>query len=194
MICKQKNILKIKNWLFKPINLISIIFLSLESCEKSGVVKDSQIDPHIIFTSYRWWNYDIFISDIYGSQVTHLTKNKWIDFNPSISSDGTKLAFVTERDNNREIYILDLVWMDGYTQWEGKHLKTLTKTNGNEWSPRFSPNGEKLIYSFYDTNEDNYDIYILSKFSSVIGSIFSNTSESSISSNASKSIALESII
>ena len=146
---------------FRIAHFLLINFLFLQSCDKISKVKDPYIDAHIIYSSYRWWNYDIFISDIYGAQITHLTKNKWIDFNPSVSSDGTKLAFVSERDNNREIYILDLVWMDGYTQWEGKNLKNLTKTNGNEWSPRFSPNGEKLTYSFYDTNEDNYDIYII---------------------------------
>ena len=163
MIYQRKNRLKLKHWLFMPVNIILIVFLSLQSCEKSGVMKDSNIDPHIIFSSYRWWNYDIFISDIYGANFTHLTKNKWIDFNPSISYDGTKLAFVSERDNNREIYIMDLVWLDGYTQWEGRNLKNLTKTNGNEWSPRFSPNGEKLTYSYYESNEDNYDIYIVDK-------------------------------
>ena len=161
MAYKQKKLVVLKDWLFKPVYVLSIIFLSLQSCEKSGVIKDSYIEPHIIFSSYRWWNYDIFISDIYGFHFTHLTKNKWIDFNPSVSSDGTKLAFISERDNNREIYIMDLVWLDGYTQWEGRNLENLTKTNGYEWSPRFSPTGEKLTYSYYDPNEDNYDIYII---------------------------------
>ena len=159
MTCKQKN--RLKNWLFMPVNITLIVFLSLQSCEKSGVMKDPYIDPHIIFSSYRWWNYDIFISDIYGAHFTHLTKNKWIDFNPTVSLNGNKLAFVSERDSNREIYLMDLVWLDGYTQWEGRNLKNLTKTNGNEWSPRFSPNGEKLIYSFYEPNKDNYDIFII---------------------------------
>tara|TARA_Y100001970_G_scaffold281852_1_gene393472 strand:- start:6334 stop:7374 length:1041 start_codon:yes stop_codon:yes gene_type:complete len=138
-----------------------VTFLSLQSCDKSGIIEEPHIDPHIIFSSYRWWNYDIFISDIFGTHITHLTKNKWIDFNPTVSSDGSKLAFVTERDNNREIYIMDLMWMDGYTQWEGRNLKNLTKTSGHEWSPRFSPSGEKLVFSFYEPNEDNYDIYII---------------------------------
>tara|TARA_Y100000590_G_scaffold452258_1_gene595011 strand:- start:644 stop:1753 length:1110 start_codon:yes stop_codon:yes gene_type:complete len=161
MANKLKNIFKLKNWLFMPVNIMLIIFLSLQSCEKSGVMKNPYIDPQIIYSSYRWWNYDIFISDIYGGHTTHLTKNKWIDFNPSISYDGTKLAFISERDNNREIYIMDLVWLDGYAQWEGKNLQNLTETNGNEWSPRFSPNGKKLTYSFYEPNKDNYDIFII---------------------------------
>ena len=54
---------------------------------------------------------------------------------------------------------MDLKWMDGYTQWEGRNLENLTKTSGHEWSPRFSPDGEKLIYAFYEPSNDNYDIF-----------------------------------
>ena len=160
MKSEQKNISIVKYW-FKPAYVILIVFILLQGCEKSGESKDPYIDPHIVFSSYRWWNYDIIISDIYGENYTHLTKNKWIDFNPSVSSDGSKLAFVSERDNNRELYIMDLEWMDGYTQWEGRNLNNLTKTSGNEWSPSFSPNGEKLIYSYYEPSDDNYDIFII---------------------------------
>ena len=161
MIHKQKNMIKINYWRFSLVYVMLAASLFLQSCEKAGVMKDPYIDPHIIFSSYRWWNYDIFIADIYGGHFTHITRNKWIDFNPVVSSDGSKLAFVTDRDNNREIYIMDLVWMDGYTQWEGRNLENLTKTSGNEWHPEFSPDGEELIYAFYEAKDDNYDIYII---------------------------------
>ena len=88
MTFERKSIVGIKYHLFLLRYFILIFFLSLQSCEKSGVMRDPNIDPHIVFSSYRWWNYDIMISDIYGGHLTHLTKNKWIDFNPSVSSDG----------------------------------------------------------------------------------------------------------
>ena len=147
---------------FKLLRFLLIAFLFFQSCEKISKTKDSLVDPHIIYSSYRWWNYDIFISDIYGAHSTHLTKNKWLEFNPSVSSDGSKVAFISERENNRDIYIMDLLWLDGYTQWEGKNLINLTNTSGNEWHPQFSPNNEELVYSLYEPSEDNYDIYIIS--------------------------------
>ena len=52
-----------------------------------------------------------------------LTKNKWIDFNPRISPDNDKLFFVSDRDGNREIYSMELEWLDGYAQWRGNNLK-----------------------------------------------------------------------
>ena len=139
-----------------------IIPLSLfNGCSKTGVMEDPYIDPHIIFTSRRWWNYDIFIADIYGGNMTHLTKNQWLDFNPAISGDGKKLAFISDRDGNREIYTVDLIWMDGYTQWEGRNLTNITNSSENDWSPKFSPVTDKIVYTTYIPSDDNYDVIIM---------------------------------
>ena len=89
--------------------LIGIVLLMIPNgCSKMGVVEDPYIDPHIIFTSRRWWNYDIFITDIYGGHMTHLTKNKWLDFNPAVSPDGSKLAFVSvpPRENDIKLSVV----------------------------------------------------------------------------------------
>ena len=142
--------------------LIGIVLLMIPSgCSKTGIVEEPYIDPHIIFTSRRWWNYDIFIADVYAGHMTHLTKNKWLDFNPAISNDGSKLAFVSDRDGNREIYALDLIWMDGYTQWEGRNLTNITQTAGHDWTPKFSPTNEKIVFTTYFPATDNYDVFIM---------------------------------
>ena len=142
--------------------IISLLILIIPTgCKRTGAMEEPYIDSHIIFTSRRWWNYDIYITDVYGGYMTHLTKNKWLDFNPVISNDGTKLAFVSDRDGNREIYTVDLVWMDGYTQWEGRNLTNITQTAGHDWTPRFSPTNEKIVYTTYFPATDNYDIFIM---------------------------------
>ncbi len=138
-----------------------IFLLFFISCNKTGGIDQSYIDPHIVFTSRRWWNYDIFISDIFNSSMTQLTKNKWIDFNPTISKDGSKLAFISDRDGNREIYITDLIWMDGYTQWQGQNLTNITVSSQNDWTPRFSPVEDKIIFTTYFPDNDNYDVFIM---------------------------------
>ena len=145
----------------KLLFLFSLFFFIPTSCEKIGVMEESYIDPHIIFTSRRWWNYDIYITDIYGNNITHLTKNQWLDFNPEISPNGKKLAFISNRDGNREIYTVDLTWMDGYTQWEGKNLTNISETIENDWTPKFSPTNDKIIYASYFPSNDNYDIFIM---------------------------------
>ncbi len=137
------------------------LFINLQGCESAISTKNNYIDPQIIFSSRRWWNYDIFISDLNHGLITQITKNKWIDFNPSISPDGKKLLFVSDRDGNREIYITDLEWLDGYSQWRATNLTNLTNSNENDWTPIFSPIDEKIVFSTYFPNEDNYDIMIM---------------------------------
>ena len=91
------------------------LILFLQGCENNQYQQTTYVDPQIIFSSRRWWNYDIFISDVYGENITQITKNEWIDFNPAVSRNAKNLAFISDRDGNREIYIADLALMDGYT-------------------------------------------------------------------------------
>ncbi len=142
--------------------IISLLALfQFYSCEEPSKLLDENIDPQIIFSSRRWWNYDIFIADVNGGNINQLTKNKWIDFNPSLSPDGQKLAFVSDRDGNREIYLIELEWMDGYSQWRGNNLTNLTKSIENDWTPVFSPIDDKIAYSTYFPENDNYDIFLM---------------------------------
>ena len=135
--------------------------MQFNGCEDPAQSINKNIDPQIIFSSRRWWNYDIFISDVFNGRMTQLTKNKWIDFNPSISADGHKLAFVSDRDGNREIYLLNLEWLDGYSQWRGNNLTNLTNSLENDWTPVFSPTENKIAYSTYFPANDNYDIFLM---------------------------------
>ena len=110
-----------------------LLTVFLAGCENDqSIIQNGYVDPHIIYSSRRWWNYDIFISDIYGGATTQITKNKWIDFNPVISIDLEKLLFVSDRDGNREIYSIDLEWLDGFTRWKPNNLTNLTQSAEND--------------------------------------------------------------
>ena len=52
--------------------------------------------------------------------------------------------------------------MDGYFQWEAKNLKNISNSKRHEWTPSFSPDGSKLLFSSYEQSNDNFDIYIYS--------------------------------
>jgi Tol biopolymer transport system component len=52
--------------------------------------------------------YEIYVADADGSNQTRLTKNRAVDdMSPTWSPDGEKLAFVSNRDGNAEIYVMD---------------------------------------------------------------------------------------
>ncbi len=138
-----------------------IIIVNFSSCEKNVPNEDNSTISQIFFSSRRWWNYDIFVTDSYGSFITQITKNKYIDFKPTISFDGKKLAFVSDRSGNREIFIADINWLDGHSKWTASNLLNITNSIENDWTPNFSPISNKIVYSTYFPQNDNYDIYIM---------------------------------
>jgi len=48
-----------------------------------------------------------------------------------------KIAFVTDRDGNTEIYTIDL---------SGRNLVNLTKNLANDWYPKWSPSGKEFVF------------------------------------------------
>ena len=67
----------------------------------------------MIFVREDSGNFDLWKQDINGSNLTRLTKNTFADLEPTLSPDGKRLAFISNRDANGEIlqtsiYILEI--------------------------------------------------------------------------------------
>ena len=88
--------------------IIYTVFSLMIGCEEqSNTINNPNIDPHIVFSSRRWWNYDIYLTDVYNSSMSHITKNKYIDFNPAVSPDSKNLhSFLTEMVIGRYIFLI----------------------------------------------------------------------------------------
>lgn len=65
-----------------------------------------------------------------GSGVTHLTNNPAEEWIPAWSPDGTRIAFVSGRDGNYEIYL---------TIADGRGQINLTKNPADDGTPAWSP-------------------------------------------------------
>jgi TolB protein len=65
----------------------------------------------------------------------------------------SKIVFCSERDGNKEIYIMDY---DGYSQ------KRLTRNEQIDLSPALSPDGQQIAFTSYRNN--NPDLFIMSRF------------------------------
>ncbi len=70
--------------------------------------------------------------------AVRLTRNADFEFEPSFSSDGNKLSYVSWDDEKYgSLHILDLVT---------KNITKVSSTPGIYRSPTFSPNGKKIVY------------------------------------------------
>jgi TolB protein len=103
----------------------------------------------IVFVSDRDGIDELYLMDYDGHNQTRLTFNKIIDYMPSWSPDGKKIAYTSYSGVGvAGLFLLDLE--------EGK--KTPVSTRGTNFSPDFSPDGKKL--AFCSTMDGNSEIYV----------------------------------
>ncbi len=73
-----------------------------------------------------------------GGEAKRITDHPYRDFDIGWSPDSRKLAFISERDGNREVYVVDV---------QTKELKRLTETpDVSESSPKWSPTGNYVAF------------------------------------------------
>jgi TolB protein len=82
-------------------------------------------------------SYDIFMADLNGTIVKQLTKSKGYDAEATLSPDGKKMIYTSDKDGDIDLYIMDLK--------TGKE-KRVTNTLGYDGGAWFSPDGKKIIW------------------------------------------------
>jgi Tol biopolymer transport system component len=116
------------------------------------------------FASDRDGNYEIYVMNTDGSNLTRLTDDPADDEYPAWSPDGTQIAFVSERDDPRQIYVVDA---------DGNDLIHLSEGAGIDHPPAWSPDGTQIAFvswcdgngGLYVVNSDGSDLKRLAEAS-----------------------------
>ena len=82
-------------------------------------------------------DYDIFVADADGSNLTRITDAPGYDAEATVSRDGEWIVFTSTRDGDLEIYKM---------RTDGSELTRLTDTPGYDGGPFFSYDGTKIVY------------------------------------------------
>ena len=82
-------------------------------------------------------SYDIFMATLDGKIVKQLTRAKGYDAEATLSPDGKKMIYTSDKDGDIELYIMNLA--------TGKE-KRITHLKGYDGGAWFSPDGKKLIW------------------------------------------------
>ena len=90
----------------------------------------------LAYTTYRP-SPDIFVSFIYQGLLQNPTKGVGTNYIPVFSPDGTRIAFMSGRDGNPEIYVMNV---------DGSNLRRLTNHPAGDGTPTWSPNSEQIAF------------------------------------------------
>ncbi len=82
-------------------------------------------------------DYDIYTATPDGKNIKKLTDSPGYDAEATVSPDGKKIIFTSERDGDLELYSMDI---------NGKNIKRLTSEPGYDGGAFFSPDSKMIVY------------------------------------------------
>lgn len=82
-------------------------------------------------------DYDIYTSTPDGKDIKKLTNSPGYDAEATVSPDGKKIVFTSERDGDLDLYSMDI---------NGKNIRRLTNEIGYDGGAFFSPDSKRIVY------------------------------------------------
>jgi len=95
---------------------------------------------------------DIYLKRISGTAVTQLTDDPANDVMPTLSPDGSKIAFASDRSGSWDIYLMDSA---------GGQAVQVTNDRFQNLHPSFSPDGKQMIYCSFGGPSGQWELVLI---------------------------------
>lgn len=132
-----------------PFNVAQVTFVGEGSAFDPTLTPDGKT---LVFagTQHRPTS-DLYSKPVDGRVVTQLTSAAGDDAMPSVSPDGTRLAFASNRAGNWDIFVMPVA---------GGPAVQVTTDAGDELHPSWSPEGDKLVFSRLGAASGRWEMWV----------------------------------
>lgn len=141
---------------------------------ESTITRDGK---HIVFTSTRNGDLDIFTMDADGSNVTQLTNELGYDGGPFWSYDGSKIVYRAEHPKTpeeikdyKELYAAGLIRPGNLEIWvmnaDGSNKHQVTRNGAANFAPYWLPDGKRIVFASNQADPKNgrdFDLYLINE-------------------------------
>jgi len=118
---------------------------------------------HIIFTSNRTGDLELYAMKADGTGVVQLTKTPGYDGGPFFSPDGKRICYRSDRKSNNllQVFTSDVVYNEQGNITGLTNEKQLTDDPNVNWGPFWHPNGGWIAWSTSKHGHANYEVYLM---------------------------------
>lgn len=95
---------------------------------------------------------DIYVKNVHGRTVTQLTADPSHDVMPTISPDGQRIAFSSNRGGNWDIFVMAAT---------GGQAVQLTSDYAHELHPSWSPDGSKIVFCRLGEISGRWELWVM---------------------------------
>jgi Tol biopolymer transport system component len=112
--------------------------------------------------------WDIYVMNADGTDPMQLTSDPSNELEPSWSPDGTRIAFISDRNGrNFDIYVMNA---------DGSNITQVTDDSANEFGPAWSPDGKHIIFN--SDRNGNVQLFMIRIEGSTLVQLTEDTSNS----------------